>query len=134
MVIRNTKIGICANPTIAIFHAKNGFGLEADGVFFSKDDSMLRYALQVLMLCAIGIAALVLGMGTTREMNRKSNTPMPRKPSTLASYQPGGCPPEAVSHGRFIAATALRHTAVRLYSVPPVIPPAWSTEMFAPSP
>ena len=50
------------DPTIAIFHAKNGFGLEADGVFFSKDDGMLRYALQVLMLCAIGIAGLVLGM------------------------------------------------------------------------
>ncbi len=34
---------------------------------------MLRYALQILVLCAIGIAAFVLGMGTTRERNKKSN-------------------------------------------------------------
>ena len=50
------------NNAIATFHAKNGFGIEADGVFFSKDDGMLRYELPVLILCALGVAALVLSM------------------------------------------------------------------------
>ena len=59
MVIRIAKIRIGANPNIAIFPVKNGFGIEADGVFFSMDDGMVRYALPVLILCVIGFATLV---------------------------------------------------------------------------
>ena len=50
------------NNAIATFHAKNGFGIEADGVFFSNGDGMLRYELPVLILCGLGVAAMVLRM------------------------------------------------------------------------
>jgi len=51
VVIRIAKIRIGANPNIAIFPVKNGFGIETEGVFFSMDDGMIRYALPVLILC-----------------------------------------------------------------------------------
>ncbi|HIE98049.1 MAG TPA: CPBP family intramembrane metalloprotease, partial [Fuerstia sp.] len=50
------------NNAIATFHAKNSFGIEADGVFFSKEDGMLRYEMPVLILCSLGVAAIVYRM------------------------------------------------------------------------
>lgn len=46
------------NNSIATFHAKNGFGIKPDGVFFRQQDEMLRYEWPTLLLCGIGIALL----------------------------------------------------------------------------
>lgn len=50
------------NNAIASFHAKNGFGIVPDGVFFSKSQGMLRYEMPLLLLCGIGITVIVARM------------------------------------------------------------------------
>lgn len=50
------------NNTIASLHARNGFGLKPDGVFFSKTEGMLRYEMPLLVLCGMGIAIIVARM------------------------------------------------------------------------
>ncbi len=50
------------NNAIATLHAKNGFGITADGVFFSKTEGMLRYEMPLLILCGIGITIMVARM------------------------------------------------------------------------
>lgn len=50
------------NNAIASLHARNGFGIEPDGVFFSKTQGMLRYEMPLLLLCGIGVAVLVARM------------------------------------------------------------------------
>lgn len=50
------------NNAIATFHGKNGFGIQADGVFFRQDGEMLRYEWPTLILCGMGIALLVSRM------------------------------------------------------------------------
>jgi len=50
------------NNAIATLHAKNGFGIKPDGVFFSKTEGMLRYEMPLLILCGIGVAVMVARM------------------------------------------------------------------------
>ncbi|MCA9084768.1 MAG: CPBP family intramembrane metalloprotease [Planctomycetaceae bacterium] len=50
------------NNTIATFHARDGFGIVPDGVFFSSEDGMLRYEMPTLLICFTGVAVLVLRM------------------------------------------------------------------------
>lgn len=57
------------NNAIAAFHAKNGFGIEPDGVFFSQSEGMLRYEMPLLILCGIGLSALVAYM--LRDLKRE---------------------------------------------------------------
>lgn len=50
------------NNAMASFHAKNGFGIQPDGVFFRLQDGALRYEWPTLILCGIGIFLLVSRM------------------------------------------------------------------------
>ena len=50
------------NNTIASLHARNGFGINPDGVFFSKSEGMLRYEMPLLLLCGMGIGIIVVRM------------------------------------------------------------------------
>ena len=65
------------NNSIATFHAKNGFGIKPDGVFFSESEGMLRYEMPTLLLCGIVIAILVARMlqdlKIQQEEKRKEN-------------------------------------------------------------
>ena len=51
------------NNAIATFHAGEGGGIVADGVFFSRDsDGFLRYEAPLLILCAIAGTLMVVYM------------------------------------------------------------------------
>ncbi|MEO2028839.1 MAG: ABC transporter permease subunit/CPBP intramembrane protease [Fuerstiella sp.] len=82
------------NNAIATFHAKNGFGIEADGVFFSKDDGMLRYEMPVLILCSLGVASLVFRMvaDLRKEQEAKRADAMKafNAPPELTEHMPAG--------------------------------------------
>ena len=58
-----------SNNALATMHAKNGFGIEADGRFFSNTGEMLRYEWPTLVVCSIGISILVARM--IRDLNRE---------------------------------------------------------------
>ncbi|MDG1893287.1 MAG: ABC transporter permease [Fuerstiella sp.] len=82
------------NNAIATFHAKNGFGIEADGVFFSNYEGMLRYELPVLILCAFGVAAMVLSM--VKDLRKEEEVKRARAlkafnpPTDSANHLPAG--------------------------------------------
>lgn len=50
------------NNAIAAMHARNGFQIKPDGVFFSEIDGMIRYELPTILLCGAGMAVLVTRM------------------------------------------------------------------------
>lgn len=56
-----TAFHLC-NNTIASLHARNGFGIRADGVFFTSVDGVLRYQLPLLILCGLGVFFLASRM------------------------------------------------------------------------
>lgn len=70
------------NNSIAAFHAKNGFGIKPDGVFFRQDGEMLRYEWPTLILCGIGIALLVNRM--IRELLKQKEE---KRLATLESFE-----------------------------------------------
>ncbi|MEO2016069.1 MAG: ABC transporter permease subunit/CPBP intramembrane protease [Fuerstiella sp.] len=82
------------NNAIATFHAKNSFGIEADGVFFSKEDGMLRYEMPVLILCSLGVAAIVYRMVIDLRKEQKVKQANAMKafnaPPELAERTPAG--------------------------------------------
>ncbi|MCP4511071.1 MAG: CPBP family intramembrane metalloprotease [Fuerstiella sp.] len=82
------------NNAIATFHAKSGFGIEADGVFFSRHDGMLRYELPVLILCVFGVAAIVLSMVSDlrkeQEVKRANAMKAFNPPTKFARQMPAG--------------------------------------------
>lgn len=71
------------NNAIATFHAKNGFGIKPDGVFFSKTDGMLRYEMPTLVLCAIVISIFVASM--IRDLKQQQ---LEKRRASLESFEP----------------------------------------------
>ena len=91
------------NNAIATFHAKNGFGITPDGVFFSRqpgttaEEGMLRYEMPLLLLCGIGITILVTRMlsALKREQEEKRLAKLesfgaPAEPQVLSGRLPAG--------------------------------------------
>ena len=70
------------NNTIAVFHGKNGFGIQPDGVFFREQQGMLRYEWPTLILCGIGITLLVNRM-ITELLKQKEE----KRLATLESFE-----------------------------------------------
>jgi len=82
------------NNAIATLHAKNNFGIHNDNTFVTHIDGMLRYEWPLLIVCLIGIAALVTYM--LRELKREQEAkrlqnlesfedPLPTTPQTSAT-------------------------------------------------
>lgn len=70
------------NNAIATFHAKDGFGIKPDGVFFREEGGMLRYEWPTLILCGIGIALMVYRM--IRELLKQKEE---KRLATLESFE-----------------------------------------------
>ncbi len=82
------------NNAIATLHAKNNFGIHNDNTFVTHIDGMLRYEWPLLIVCLIGIAALVTYM--LRDLKREQEAkrlqnlesfedPLPTTPQTSAT-------------------------------------------------
>lgn len=72
--------------TIALFHSRNGFGINPDGVFMSTGDGMLRYELPMLIICSIGIGLMVIRLVRDLQEEQKA-----RREDKLRSFE---APPE----------------------------------------
>lgn len=83
------------NNAIATFHAKNGFGINPDGVFLSQRDGMLRYELPTLILCGLGVAAMVIRMVRDLRAEQKQ-----KRQEKLKSFE---APKSAAEQGNFAA-------------------------------
>ena len=69
------------NNAIATFHAAEAGGINADGVFFSRDvEGTLRYEAPLLILCGVAGALMVLHMirVVVREQDQKRRGLIPR--------------------------------------------------------
>lgn len=75
------------NNTIASLHARNGFGIKPDGVFFTSVDGMLRYQAPLLLLC--GLAVGVLASRMVRDLRDEQER---KRATRLESFDAPGVP------------------------------------------
>ncbi|MCR9202130.1 MAG: CPBP family intramembrane metalloprotease, partial [Planctomycetaceae bacterium] len=80
------------NNTIASLHARDGFGIKPDGVFFTSVDGMLRYEMPLLILCGLGV--LLLAQRMVRDLKEEQER---KRAAKLESFDGPGVHPVSVA-------------------------------------